>query len=49
MAYDEGVARHLGLAANERIVGFIHVGTPRMRAPERARPDPASLLQDWQP
>ena len=49
MAYDEGVARHLGLAANERIVGFIHVGTPRLRAPERARPDPASLLQDWQP
>ncbi|WP_254574606.1 nitroreductase family protein [Stenotrophomonas acidaminiphila] len=49
MAYDEGVARHLGVAANERIVGFIHVGTPRMRAPERARPDPASLLQDWQP
>ena len=49
MAYDEGVARHLGLAANERIVGFIHIGTPTLQVPERARPDPASLLQDWQP
>ncbi|MCH1910303.1 nitroreductase [Stenotrophomonas sp. Y6] len=49
MAYDEGVARHLGLAANERIVGFIHIGTPKLQVPERARPDPASLLRDWQP
>jgi len=49
MAYDEGVARHLGLAANERIVGFIHIGTPKLQMPKRARPDPASLLQDWQP
>ncbi len=49
MAYDAAVAAHLGLAANERIVGFIHIGTPKLDVPERDRPDPAQLLQDWQP
>ncbi|MCL7715664.1 nitroreductase family protein [Stenotrophomonas mori] len=49
MAYDPEVARHLGLAGNERIVGFIHIGTPRLQVPERERPDPAPLLQDWSP
>jgi len=49
MAYDEAVATLLGLSANERIVGFIHIGTPRMEAPERERPDPADLLSHWRP
>jgi len=49
MATDPEVARHLGLADNERIVGFIHIGTPKIAVPDRDRPDPASLLQDWQP
>lgn len=49
MAYDEAVAALLGLGANERIVGFIHIGTPRMEAPERERPDPAALLSEWRP
>ncbi|MEI2794688.1 nitroreductase [Pseudoxanthomonas sp. F11] len=49
MAYDEAVATALGLSADERIVGFIHIGTPRMEAPERERPDPALLLTDWTP
>ena len=48
-AYDPEVAALLGLAANERVVGFIHIGTPREPAPERARPDPMSLLSDFQP
>ncbi len=47
MAYDAEVARHLGLADNERIVGFIHIGTPKLQVPERERPDPAELLSDW--
>ena len=47
MAYDGAVASKLGLAQNERIVGFIHIGTPRLQAPERERPDPAALLSDW--
>jgi nitroreductase len=45
-AYDEQVRAALGLAAHERIAGFIHIGTPRMQAPERERPDPAALLTD---
>ena len=49
MAYDAAVAATLGLSADERIAGFIHIGTPKLQVPERARPDPASLLQDWQP
>ncbi|MFT4247958.1 MAG: nitroreductase [Pseudomonas sp.] len=47
MAYDEAVAARLGLAPDERIVGFIHIGTPRLEAPERERPDAAALLTDW--
>ena len=49
MAYDAHVAQLLGLAPNEKVVGFIHIGTPRLEAPERERPDPAALLTDWNP
>jgi nitroreductase len=49
MAYDPAVAARLGLDTHERIVGFIHIGTPRLAAPERERPDPAALLEDWSP
>jgi nitroreductase len=49
MAYDDAVAARLGLAGNERIAGFIHIGTPRMQVPERERPDPQHLLSDWTP
>lgn len=49
MAYDADVAARLGLAENERIAGFIHIGTARMQAPERERPDPRALLSDWTP
>ena len=48
-AYDRDVAALLGLGENERIVGFIHVGTPREPAPERVRPDSAALVSEWQP
>ncbi|WP_454257748.1 nitroreductase family protein [Pseudoxanthomonas mexicana] len=49
MAYDDAVAATLGLSADERIAGFIHIGTPKMEAPERERPDPALLFTDWMP
>lgn len=45
-AYDEVVLARLGVGANERILGFVHIGTAAEDAPERVRPDPASLLQD---
>jgi len=49
LAYDPEVARWLGLDEHERVAGFVHIGTPRLDAPERDRPDPASLLQEWTP
>jgi nitroreductase len=48
-AYDETVLRTLGLGPDERIAGFIHLGTAQTEAPERERPDPATLLGDWTP
>ncbi|MDR7192128.1 nitroreductase family protein [Luteimonas terrae] len=46
-AYDAEILALLGLGGNERVAGFIHIGTPRIEAPERERPDPAALLTDW--
>jgi len=48
-ATDPVIRRELGVAGDEAIVGFIHIGTPLMEAPERDRPDPAALLSDWTP
>lgn len=49
MAYDAHISDVLGLAPNETIAGFIHIGTPRLEAPERERPDPAAMLTEWTP
>jgi nitroreductase len=46
-AYDARILELLGLDEHERITGFIHIGTPKLEAPERERPDPATLLSDW--
>jgi len=48
-AYDEGVLAALGLTSNERVLGFIHIGTARAPGEERPRADPATLLTDWNP
>lgn len=48
-AYDEQVAQWLGLAPHECVAGFIHIGTPKLDAPERERPDVATLLSAWSP
>lgn len=37
-AYDADAAALFGLAPNERIVAFVHIGTPKESAPERTRP-----------
>lgn len=37
----------LGLAPHERVVGFVHIGSYPGPAPERPRPDPASLYADY--
>lgn len=43
-AYSPLVKAGLGLASNERIAGFIHIGTPRERQPDRKRPVLADVL-----
>ncbi len=47
-ANDRDILTALGLSDDEVIAGFIHIGTAQVEAPERDRPDPATLLQDWQ-
>jgi nitroreductase len=39
--------RILGLAPHERVVGFVHIGTPSGPAPERPRPDVAKLISEY--
>lgn len=38
----------LGLSADERVIGFIHVGTHEGNVPDRPRPAPAGLVRDWE-
>lgn len=46
-AYDDEVARLLGLAAGERIIAFVHIGTAKEPAPERPRPALADVWSEW--
>ncbi|MDO1530400.1 nitroreductase [Fulvimonas sp. R45] len=48
-AYDGEAARILGLAENERVVGFVHLGTPQIEVPDRDRPALDGLLTTWTP
>ena len=45
-AYDRDVAALLGLGDNELVVAFVHIGTPREDAPERARPALADVVSE---
>lgn len=45
-AYDSAVHVLLGLSGDERIVGFVHIGTPKLEVRERERPDVRALLGD---
>jgi nitroreductase len=46
-AYDREAAALLGLAENERIVAYVHIGTAREPAPERTRPALDDVLSEW--
>jgi nitroreductase len=48
-AYDSEVARWLDLGEHEHVAGFIHIGTPKLEAPERERPDVRTLVSAWTP
>lgn len=47
-AYDPEAQAILGLAAHERVAGFIMLGTPREPPQERERPDPAARVSRWE-
>ena len=47
-AYDPSVCARLGLGVDERVLGFIHIGTATEPVPDRERPDPQSLLSELQ-
>lgn len=44
IAYSPAVRAGLGLAENERVAGFVYIGTPAEKPEERERPDVAKLL-----
>ncbi len=46
-AYDPDAARIIGLREHERVVGFVHVGTPVREIPERARPPLDTIVSTW--
>lgn len=47
-AYSPGIKRALGLAANERVAGFVYVGTQGEKQPDRERPAVGSIASRWQ-
>jgi nitroreductase len=46
-AYDRRVLDALGLAANEKIAGFVHIGRPAKPPEDRARPDLAAIVSHY--
>src|SRR6185437_9045969 len=47
-AYSEQVRRGLGLQGQERIAGFLFLGTPGMELEERARPAFDYVVHEWE-
>jgi nitroreductase len=47
IAYNKAVGAALGLSENERIAGFVYVGTPAERSDERERPALSDIVSRW--
>ncbi|MGD9783863.1 MAG: nitroreductase [Hyphomicrobiaceae bacterium] len=47
VAYSPRVRAGLRLGDNERVVGFVYIGTPRERSPERERPALTDVVTRW--
>lgn len=47
-AYDPYVRGELGIADNERIIGFVYLGTPELDIPPRPLPDISHYLSNWE-
>lgn len=48
-SYSPRVASALGIAANERIAGFVYIGTESERQADRERPPLSAIVSRWQP
>src|SRR5882724_465680 len=46
-AYNVAALAALGVRAEEKVAGFIHIGTAKERPPDRSRPDPDDLVTEW--
>ncbi|MCC3862435.1 nitroreductase family protein [Pseudemcibacter aquimaris] len=46
-AFDEDILNELGLTQEERIAGFIYIGSATKDPAERGRPDVAAITQNW--
>lgn len=49
IAYDADCGPLLGIAGSERIIAFVHIGTPTVPAVERPRPMLADVVTYWTP
>jgi nitroreductase len=47
--YSKGVHAALRLAANERVAGFLYIGTAKEKPDERERPALADIVTSWRP
>lgn len=47
--YSEGVRKALRLAGNERVAGFVYIGTAKEKPEERGRPKLADIVAPWRP
>ena len=48
-AYEPQVSELLRFSANERIIGFVHIGTPIEAAAEHPRAELGDVLAEWTP
>jgi nitroreductase len=46
-AYDDHVKKALGLAPDDRLVGFVHLGSIEGKPPAVPHADPAALTAEW--
>jgi nitroreductase len=47
-AYSKGVSTAMGLGPNERVAGFVYIGTEAEKQSDRDRPALASVVSRWQ-
>ena len=47
-SFSKGVAAALGLKPNERVAGFVYIGTEAEKQPDRERPVLADVVSRWQ-